>query len=269
MLSLRLDKKAKYLIYAGVLMAMMYFFASVKSSDRILVAATIIVTVFIGNMLAQYPFIRWVNYAINLIPPMFLVLATMLALVYFPNLSATFKTLGVFLFGSILYVYLLVNNIFLVVLEKREMIPLYRVAITWSEIILTVMAIPLFTGIFKLDVGAEINFVVQSLLAGFVTVLFLIYVLWTVLLDTDAKRMDLKEGSALCLTGFFIVAGAKMAISFFQTESFLVAILISALLMFCLSMIQGHLKNTISRNLVIQFFTIILLFFVILLIYIP
>jgi len=64
-----------------------------------------------------------------------------------------FKLLGFFIVSILYYLINLVNNIFLVVEEKADIIPLYRVALTWSQILLIIVSIPLFAGIYKLNVS--------------------------------------------------------------------------------------------------------------------
>lgn len=260
-----MNKKAKYLIYSFILTALIYVFSVVPVADRLFIFGIILTILFIGNFLTQHPFVKWTNYVINLIPPVSLAISTILALIFFPNLSVGFKLLGILFFGVLLYTYLLINNIFLVVAEKREVIPLYRAAVTWSEIILIIMAIPLYAGIFKLGVG----FVSQAIIAGLIGVFFTIYVLWTLLLDKDAKKVGYKEGSVLFFVVFYLIMGSRLAVSFLQTESFLTAILISVILMFCLSYIQGHLKNSITKELITQFFIIFAIFLLVLFLYLP
>jgi len=79
---------------------------------------------------------------------------------YFPNLGYLFKIFAIISFGSFYYFLSLVDNVFLVVQDREETIPLYRAVYGVESNYQVHSTIPLFSGIFKLG----INGILQSMI---------------------------------------------------------------------------------------------------------
>ena len=77
-----------------------------------------------------------------------------LALLFFPNISLIFKLSAIVAFSFLDYVILLINNVFLVIEDREEVIPLYRVAVTWSLILQIIVLIPLVASVYKFNVSS-------------------------------------------------------------------------------------------------------------------
>jgi hypothetical protein len=145
------------------------------------------------------------------------------------------------------------------------MIPLYRVAATWSMILGVVAAIPLFSGIFR----ASLNAVYQNGLVGMIAFVLNIYQLHVYSYDPDAKRVRVGEGFYLSLiTTFFVLCGG-IGVSFMATEPFLRSMFVSGVLMFGLNYTSAYLKNETSKKILFQYFLIIFAFLLVLLFFIP
>lgn len=254
------DKKSKYLIHSIVISGLLLWFIIAPTQDYFSILLSVLVVLFVGSFITHYPNIKLTNILATLLLPIHLIVGVLLSLIFFPNLSAIFKLVAVVVFGLIFYVFSLVNNVFLVVEEKNELIPLYRVAVTWAQIILTVIAIPFFAGVFKIS----INMFLQSLLISFSSILFCIYMLWVMSFDNDSKKFKVGEGLIYGLFVGFLVFVSNIAVSFVPHESFLKALLVSSFMVFGVSLICAHLKNTITkefiRNYVLIFSFILLIF---------
>jgi hypothetical protein len=168
-------------------------------------------------------------------------------------------------FSALFYIVLLVDNIFLVIHDREEVIPLYRVALTWSQILEVVVAIPLFAGIFKLPVDG----ITQSLIVSLISLLFALYLVGVQKFDKDSKDPGVGEIATLCLFVFVIVLCASISVAFMPTEPFLRSLMISSTLLFGLIYVNAHLKNEISKQLILEYLIIILVFFSLILFFIP
>ena len=198
-----------------------------------------------------------------LVLPILLVSGALLSLVFFPNLALPIRIATISAVGVLMYAISLVNNIFLVVYERGEVIPLYRVAVTWSQILLIIVAIPFFSGIFKLPV----NGLYQSILVAGAGVLSAYLLMWFQEMDPDVPDIDrVEEITNSSLVGF-LVFSFSIATSFFPAESFLRALLVSAVLMSSLGYLQAHYKNAITKKLVAEYMFIILLFLIFVLLF--
>ena len=248
--------KHTYIIQAFVLVAVSYGLLIVYPGKFFLVFVLSLILVISTNMFMYSTDIDLLNLLIVSIPSACLFFGVYLTLQFFPNLSLSFKILGLLISAGAYYILALVNNIFLVVKKRGEVIPLYRVAQTWSNIMIVTVSIPLLSGIFKLPISTFF----QGALAGVVTSLFIVYSLWAVSFDPDARKFKVGESATLVFLGFFIVFALDLAVSFIPTESFLRALYISSVLMFALTVVLGHVRNKISRGLLLENSLIVLLF---------
>ena len=265
-IKLDLERKHKYLIQSLLSCVFIYIVTQdIIPLSKWYVGIFMVLLVVSGSYVSHYPNIHKENFLVSIIMPMGVLSGALLSLHFFPNLGFVFKLLVVAFFGFVYYLISLSDNIFLVVHDRAEAIPLYRVAVTWSQILQVVVAIPLFAGIFKINTTAF----VQCFLVSFVASLCTYYQLWIYQFDQDAKRTGVGEIIFLSFSAFFFMYTASFAVSFFPTEAFLRASFSSSVLLFILSYISGHLKNEISRKMVAGYLVIVLVFLITLLVFTP
>jgi hypothetical protein len=272
-MKLVLRRKHKYLILSLLTFIALITFAYTDDSFKIAGGVFALLAAIAGSLWVQYssvvtkednrlPFFKKTILSTITLPAV-LVLGALLSLVYFPNLSWPTKTLAIFGVSLFMYVTSSTTNIFLVVFEKGEPIPLFRAASTWSQILIVVIAIPFFAGVFKLPLISPI----QSLIVSFSSILFGLYMAWVQNMDSDIPEVN--RGEILLNSGFigFIVFSVSIATSFFPAESFLRALLLSSVLMAGLGYLQAHSKNTITKKLVLEFIVIAAIFLIFVLIF--
>lgn len=265
-LKLNIERKQRYLIQS-VLSSVFVLVVAQKYLNLAFwqVALIALVLVISGSLVSHYPNIKKENLLTSILMPLGVLSGALLSLHFFPNLGLPFKLIVITFFGLMYYLVLLADNIFLVVHDREEVIPLYRVAVTWSQILQVVVAIPLFAGIFKIGTTSFL----QSFIISVIAFLFTYYQLRIYQFDADAKRTGVGEELYLCFTSFFFIFSTSFAVSFFPGEAFLRALFAASVLMFLLSYISGYLKNEITRKMVIGYFAIMLVFLAFLLVFIP
>jgi len=265
-IKLDLERKHKYLIQSLLACVFIYVVAhKVVPLSKYQIGILFLLLVVSGSYISHYPNIHKENFLISILMPAGVLGGAILSLHFFPNLGFWFQLMVIALFGLMYYLVSLSDNIFLVVHDREEIIPLYRVAVTWSQILQVIIAIPLFAGIFKINTTAF----VQCFLISFISFLFTYYQLWIYRFDKDAKNTGVGEVLYLSFSAFFFMFATSFAVSFFPTEAFLRASFSSSVLLFILSYISGYLKNEISRKMVVGYLVIILIFLSILLVFVP
>lgn len=260
-----LEKKNRFLLQSFVLGVLVFLFSYSNGGTKLLIAVFAVLATVVGTFLTQYPNVDFRNILINLLLPLHLVLGAMLSLIYFPNLGLPIKIVSLVAFIGSFYVISLVSNVFLVVEDKNETIPLYRAALAWNQIILIVIAIPFFAGVFKLP----LNGLFQSTIVSTSSFMFAIYLMWILAFDKNSRSLKVGEQVLFGLFVSFLVFACSVLVSFIPTESFLRAIFVSSALLFGLNYVQSHTKNTINRNLVLEYFIISIIFFLLLLVFKP
>lgn len=218
-----------------------------------------------GVVITQYPGISFRNSFSLILLPLHLVLGAVFALMFFPNLSIVFKFISLGAVGALLYIISLVNNIFVVVEDKSEKIPLYRVATTWSQILIVIISIPYFAGVFKINSAP----LLQNLIIGFSAFLFVQYILWTFSFDNEIRTVGVGEAIMLGLFVSLLVLAIGFSVSFIPSESFLRSLLCSSVLMFGLNYLNSHLKNTLVKSTLLEYGFIFLFFLALVLIFKP
>lgn len=188
-----------------------------------------------------------------LILPSYLLGSILLALKYYPNLSLIFKVVMMFGSAAVFYIIAVVDNIFLVVREREETIPLYRAAVPWSQILLVTVSIPLYAGIFKIPTYS----LVQAFIIGILACILNFYQFWSYRYEDNL--VPVRVGGIILFSLFtgFITFVVAIATSFLPVESFLRGLTASAGLMFGLFYTSSFLKNSISRKLLFQYVAII------------
>lgn len=255
-MSMSLGKKHKYLILAALTVLLLVLFSYSSSMSRMLITAIIVTLSILGPIWVQYPGVN-LNNSLNLILiPLHLVMGAVLSLIYFPNLGVPTRLAAIVTVGVLMYVVSLTNNIFMVSEESKKTIPLFRVAVTWSQILLVIVSIPYLAGVYK----TSFNFIIQNLIAGTSAFLFSIYMYWPREIDKDVHKIEVKEKVINSLYVMLLVVGAGVSVSFFPTESFLRSLYVSAILMSVLGYFQAHYKNAITKKLLSEYLLISLLF---------
>lgn len=261
------DKKFRYILYSILMFSLLLWISSLIGRGELdsLAVFLLFAAAFLGTIYTQYTsLVDYKGLVVSLLP-LGLALGTFSTLYYFPNFSYAFKLIGLLGVGLLFYLINLVNNILLVVEEKKEIIPLYRVAVTWSQILLIVVSIPLFTGIFKLNRGP----VYQLTLVGGLTFIFTLYYFWSLHFDKRIRRISASELLINVLLAVFFVVAATSGISFIPAEDFLRALFSASVLLFSLNYLDAYMKNRINRGLLYQYGIIFLIFLLFVLIFRP
>lgn len=206
------EKKNRYLILSFLTTLFVYVVTQKQIHMSFWQVCVILVLLVVsGDWIANYPGINRKNFLVSILMPLGVLTGALSSLHFFPNLGLMFKLFVIAFFGGLYYLVLLVDNIYLVVHDRAEIIPLYRVAVTWSQIIQIVVAIPLFAGIFKTNTNAFF----QSFLVALVSFLFTYYQFWIYQFDSDAKRTKIGEVLYLSTFSAFVTYAISFSVSFF------------------------------------------------------
>ncbi len=259
------DRKQRYVVQSVLAFIFIYLLFLRLDLPLLINAVLCFVFAVLASFISHYPNIKINNLFFGAILPFQLLLGVMLFLNFFPNLSLVFKLFFVFGTSLLYYAISLVDNIFLVVEDREEQIPLYRAAITWGQILTIIVAIPLFSALFKFNINAFW----QALMVALSAFLFSLYQFWGLRFDKDAKTPKVGEFLWLNVLVGFLVFAASISVSFFPTEAFLRALYVSAVLMFGSAYVYSHLKNDINEKMLVQFVAIVSIFFLILLVFVP
>ncbi|MFZ5425241.1 MAG: hypothetical protein ACOZAO_05580 [Patescibacteria group bacterium] len=264
-MSFVISKKVKYSIYALVQVVLLYFFSFVAGELRLYFLVGSLLFCVLGGVLIHLP----INSFKLTLPVILLhihaVIGALLSLVFFPNLSKLVVVGALGALFVITYAIALMNNIFLVVQQKNELIPLYRVAVTWSQILIVVVCIPYFAGIFKVPIIS----VFQSLIISGSTFLFSVYTFWSQRFDEDSKVFKIGDVLIGSFLVSFVVFSLSISVSFIPTESFLLAMFDASILMSGIGYLQAHLKNKITNRFVFEYSLVTVLFLLLLLVFKP
>ena len=139
-IKINLQRKHKYALLSLTVSMLLFLFSYDAFNLRVFWAIFVVLTGVFGSIWVQYTSVItskqyfFKQTLLNvLVLPVILVVGALLSLIYFPNLGLPTRIITLLSVGGVMYVVSLVNNIFLVVFEKNEVIPLYRVAVTWSQ----------------------------------------------------------------------------------------------------------------------------------------
>jgi hypothetical protein len=264
-MNIQLTKKNKYAlqsVFSGIFIYLVSTSFPLHFSALFLLS---LVMATLGSLLIHYPNVRLTNLFYSILLPFHLILGSVLFLESFPNLSSIFRVAVVIGFGALYYIVSLVDNIFLVVHDREELIPLYRAAVTWGLILIIILAIPLFAGVMKLDLLPY----AQSALITIFSFLFSLYQIWSFRFDQQARSLQVGERLLYSSLVAFLIFGSSMATAFIPTESFLRALFLATILMFGLGYISAHLKNEVKRRLLMEYAVGSILFLVLMLLFSP
>ena len=257
-------KKIKYIVYSFILVLLLWFLPSTRGLYKALLVGAIFISTVVGALVTQWP-VKLKDVFSMVLLPVHLAAGAVLSLYFFPNLGPLTRAIAVFGVGGLLYAVCLVTNIFMVVDERERRIPLYRVAITWSQIIIVAVAILYFSGVYKLP----INTFFQNLFVGASSFLFVLYLFWALAFDNETAKIGRRDQLLFAFGAGFSLAALGVSVSFFPTESFLRALFASSLLMSALGFLYSHAKNIITKSVVAEYFMISLVFLILLFVFNP
>ena len=262
----KVEKKYRFAIHALFYAAFLFLHSSgfIPLESFGLYFAILLVTSF-SVILVHYPNVTYRNIFMAVLLPMNLALGGTLALLLFPNISLVFKLSAIIAFSFLDYIILLINNVFLVIEDREEVIPLYRVAVTWSLILQIIVLIPLVASIYKFNVNSFYHATAVAVLAFF----YSLYQIWVTRYDKDAKNAGVAEKIFLSFIVFFLVFSGVIGVSFIPSEPFLRALFTSSVAMFGLSYVSAYLKNEINKKFIFQYAFITMFFLVLMLIFRP
>jgi len=269
-------KKFKYVIFSGALVAFAFLLAqrfllvgeSMKFETLVIYTlAAILVSAGFGYVLHYFEGIdrsfRTFAYGSFMIST--LVLSAFLSFIYYPNLTVAIKIVLAFFYAAMLYSVLLLNNLVVVVGSREESIPVYRVALSWVQIVLLGVSISLFTTLFKINV----NPLVQIIFLTLFTLAFFNYFHYVYSYAGDVKTTTKPEKLTLIISLSCLVSWSAFCILFFPTESFLRGIFVSSVFLLGLGYMQSYLKNSLGKRLIYDYAFISVFFFIILIVFKP
>jgi hypothetical protein len=250
-----LNRRTKFLIFSIV-----YIFGCITFEYSIInpyLFITVFTLIVLGlNLLALYPGYRIKDLFFISFEPTIITISTLFGLLFFPNLNIFFKLILICISGIMLYISTLTNN--LTIAEKIEdsSLPLFRVGLIWTQILLIVQSIPLVTVIYKID----LPFYLQSLIIGIYFVLASISYLHTLLLTKKEENLNSNELRLLIIQMMFFPVVGSLATSFVSSESFLRATFITSIFMGMVGYTRNFIENSITKRLVFQYSLIVLFF---------
>lgn len=265
-LTQRVEKKYRFTIHAVFYAAILYFQSAgyIPLENFGLCFAMLGVTSF-SVLLVHYPNVTYKNIFMAVLLPMNLALGGTFSLLLFPNISFAFRAAAIIAFSLLDYIILLIDNVFLVIEDREELIPLYRVAVTWSLILQIIVLIPLVASVYKFNINSFYQAGIVALLSFF----YSLYQIWVTRYDKDAKNAGIVEKIFLSFIVFFLVFAGVIGVSFIPSEPFLKALFTSSVAMFGLSYVSAYLKNEINKIFIFQYSFITVFFLILMLVFRP
>ncbi len=197
--------------------------------------------------------------------PFFLCLGVLFFYLYYPNLSLTIKIFAGLFYVGLLYTLLLLNNVLLVVKGREDIIPVYRVATGWVQIVLLSVAITVFTGLHRLPVQPLLQTLAVSLVAFF----FYTYSLWVYSFEKEIRKVKALESIVITASLAIFTGWTSFTTLFFSGETFLRGLFIASVFLLGLGYLQLYLKNSLSKKTLWDYIALILVFFVVLVLFKP
>jgi hypothetical protein len=263
----KINKKVRYAILSVLIAVLLVFTTAYITSEQILfyIMVGVVLMLFMGllSMALMYESVSSPIYLVILLGHM--ITGSLAFLFYFPNLGPLIRFVAFVGVGVLVYTILLVNNVFVVTKERGGIIPLYTAALTWSQVMIIVISIPYYSGVFKITLSPAVHWSLVMLSS----ILFTFYIIWAVGFDPDTKRSSAAEKWVLSIALSFIVVVAAMATSFYPAEAFLRALFVSAVLMTNLAYVVGYYKNRLYARMFFEYGAIIGILFILLLIFNP
>ncbi len=259
-----LVKKAKY-IAQSLILTLLLSYAAFGGKVTVSYFLLLLLYTLVSTYFIHIPNMSKHNYFYVILIPVEVVVSSVLTFTFFPNLGIPIKLLALATIFALNYAVSLVNNIFLVIYERAQIFPLYRAAVTWSQIILVVVSIPLFAGIYK----TSWNPLLQNSVSGISAFLFCVYTYWVLGFDRDYPVRKIGERVLLSSYALFAVAFFGLSFSFFPSETFIRSLFVSSILMSALGYLQSHYKNQLDSRIVLEYASISLVFMILTLLFHP
>jgi hypothetical protein len=259
---MQITRRTKFLIFTIVYIfgAVTFLYTSLNKSIYILGFCLLI---FCLNLLALYPGYRVKDLFFISFEPLVITISTLYGLTFFPNLNLFFKLALIMVSGLMLYISTLTNNLTIAEKVEESSVPLFRVGLLWTQILLIIQSIPLVTVVYKLDY----YFFIQSLILLFYFFLASISYLNTFLLTRKEDIIDRKEYWLLVAQMVFFPVVGSLATAFISTESFLRATFVTSIFMGLVGYTRNYLENSITKRMVFQYSLIFLFFLIVLLLF--
>jgi len=260
---MQITRRTKFLIFTIV-----YIFGAVTfqyaTIDKNLFIIGFTLIILLLNLLALYPGYRVKDLFYISFEPFVITISTLYGLMFFPNLNIFFKLILILVSGLMLYISTLTNNLTIAEKVEESSVPLFRVGLLWTQILLIVQSIPLVTVVYKLNYP----FYIQTLFVSIYFILASISYLHTFLLTKKAEEVSNLEKWVLTAQMTFFPVVGSLASAFIPAESFLRATLITSLFMGMVGYTRNYLENSIAKRIVIQYFLIFLFFLAVLILFI-
>jgi len=259
---MQITRRTKFLIFTIVYIfgAITFQYATIDKNLYIVLFSAIIL---ILNLLALYPGYRVKDLFYISFEPLVITISTLYGLAFFPNLNIFFKLILILVSGVMLYISTLTNNLTIAEKVEEGSLPLFRVGLIWTQILLIIQSIPLITVIYKINYP----FYIQSLFVMIYFFLASLSYLHTILLTKKEGEVSRSEYRILALQMLILPTLASVSTSFISAESFLRATFITSVFMGMVGYTRNYLENSITKRLVIQYFLIFLFFLVVLVLF--
>ena len=255
----KVGKKLRYVIQSGLVLILVSLYASrlvVFSPVAYFLIAFVIVAA--GLLLLHLRNLTVKNFISAAILPITLLISAFFFYKYYQSLGTLLKVISVIYFGVMYYLISLVDNILLVVHSRDESIPLYRVAVSWSQILEILVALPLISSIYRMDLPNLWHLFYLLL----ITLVLVLYQLWVLNFDPDSKNPGVGEAIFLICLSLFFVMSSHLAVAFMAGEEFLRGLFMCSVILFALNYMISYLKNEINKKFIIQYFSIMIVFFI-------
>lgn len=234
--------------------------------DKYLYLFGLVCLIFIFNLIALYPGYTLKDIFYISFQPVILTLATILGLINFPNLNEYFRIILIIISGFLLYISTLTSNLLIAEKIEDSSLPLFRVGVIWTQILLIIESIPLITIVYKLD----LNFIFQALIVLLYFFISSLIYLHTLLLSKKGEeQVDSDHIKVVVIQMCYLPFIAAIATSFMPAESFLRATFITSVYMGIVGYSRSYLENSITKTLIIQYSLIIMFFLAVMFVFKP
>jgi hypothetical protein len=257
-------RRTKFLIFTILYIFGCLVFEYIKF-DKLVFLGIFVFLIVITNLIALYPGYKLKDIFYISFQPVVLAVGTISGLIFFPNLNEYFKLTLILASGFLLYISTLTNN--LVIAEKIEdtSLPLFRVGLIWTQILLIVQSIPLITVVYKLD----LLFIYQSLIILLYFISSSLIYIHTLLLSRKNEVVTNREFLMIIIQMVYLPFLASISTSFMPAESFLRATFVTSVYMGMVGYSRNYIENSITRSLIVQYSLIALFFLIVLFVFNP
>lgn len=247
-----IGKKYRYAFFSILYSVLTFIFAYSDSEYKLYSGVALLVVCLLGTFISQTPNIKPKHLWWQLVVPLHLAIGTLLSMYFYPNLGLLIKVFVSAGLGFVFYILQLINNVFLVVDERKEIIPLYRACVTWIQIIISVVSIFYISGVFKLP----LNPMYESVIMIISIILFVELLIHVSQYDNDIRFITTGERVGVALFVSFTTLCLVIGTGFIPSETFLRSLVMSANVMFMLGYVYAHFRNSIQKSFVTEYFIV-------------